>query len=55
MTKTKEEVCPDCGGEVKYYHAPGITRVVCKNHCKGWKVIREILRGGKKDNDRNIY
>ena len=51
----KKEVCPDCGGEVKYYHGSGITRVVCRNHCKGWKVIREIdvldlLRGGKKDN-----
>ena len=59
--RKRKEVCPDCGGEVKYYHGSakggdGFTRVVCKDHCKGWKVIREIdilelLRGGKNNND----
>jgi predicted nuclease of restriction endonuclease-like RecB superfamily len=49
--------CPDCDGPVKFYHAShkygdGITRVVCLNKCRGWKVIMEIhrslaLMGGK--------
>lgn len=38
--------CPDCGGDVIYYHSSykagdGLTRVVCKRKCSGWKVIKE--------------
>jgi len=45
--------CPACGGEVIYYHSSvtsgdGITRVVCKKKCQGWKVLQEIDR--KKSN-----
>jgi len=41
--------CPDCGGEVMYYHSSvihgdGTTRVVCKKKCQGWKVLQEIDR-----------
>ena len=49
MNETKLEKCPDCGGELIYYHAStvsgdGITRVVCKKKCCGWKVLQEIDR-----------
>jgi len=44
--------CPDCNGNVKSYHSPGITRVVCLNKCNGWKVIRTIYHNKKaKNND----
>ena len=34
------EVCPDCGGKVTFYHEKGgITRIVCKDKCQGWKVL----------------
>ena len=51
MIKKELIKCPDCGGEVKYYHSSithgsGLTRVICAKHCQGWKVIKEI--------DRNI-
>ena len=44
------EKCSDCGGDVKYYHNSDeyrgmrgiLTRVVCKNKCKGWKILQEI-------------
>ncbi len=41
--------CPDCGGPVQYYHGSfkfegGMTRIVCKKKCKGWKVIHEFQR-----------
>lgn len=36
--------CPDCGGKVQYYHGDGITRVVCKEKCQGWKILQEIDR-----------
>ena len=47
-----EMKCPDCGGEVTYYHpcivhGDGITRVVCSKKCKGWKVIKKIDRNKK--------
>jgi hypothetical protein len=50
--KNRIEKCPDCGGDVKYYHNSdeykgikgAVTRVVCKNKCKGWKVLQEIDR-----------
>ena len=37
--------CPNCGSELIFYHSygDGITRVVCKNKCQGWKVLQEIL------------
>ena len=43
---TKDK-CPDCGGEVIYYHPQKkevyrTTRIVCKNKCQGWKIIKEI-------------
>lgn len=43
-------LCPDCGGEVTYYHASfklgdGHTRVVCSKKCSGWKIIKEYERG----------
>ena len=40
--------CPDCGGKLMYYHSPGITRIVCKKKCQGWKVLQEIDRGENK-------
>ncbi len=39
-----EDTCPDCGSKVKYYHEDGVTRLVCKVKCQGWKVIKEIDR-----------
>ena len=41
--------CPNCGGEVIYYHSSitngdGTTIVVCKKKCQGWKVLQEIDR-----------
>ncbi len=61
QSEKKEELreCPDCNGELQYYHSSfkngdGITRVVCKNKCKGWKVIKEIDRFKKlKKGDNN--
>ena len=42
---TDVTICPDCGGEVKYYHEyGGITRVVCKDNCQGYKAISVIDR-----------
>ena len=47
---TLKTICPDCGGEVQYYHSSiayggdGITRVVCKKKCQGWKVLQEMDR-----------
>jgi hypothetical protein len=39
-----EDKCPDCGGDVVYYHEPGgVTRIVCKQKCHGWKIIRRIV------------
>ena len=48
-TKAESLKCPDCGGEVTYYHSSishgdGITRIVCAKKCQGWKVIKEIDR-----------
>lgn len=38
-------VCPDCSAGVTWYHdAEGVSRAVCKNKCKGWKVLREVDR-----------
>ena len=37
-------VCPDCGGKVRYYHDSECTRVVCRNKCNGWKIIKIISR-----------
>ena len=39
---TELKVCPDCGGELQYYHGHGLTRTVCKNKCNGWKVLKFI-------------
>ena len=47
-------ICPNCGGPVMYYHSShsshkygeGITRIVCKEKCQGWKIIKEIVRKG---------
>jgi ssDNA-binding Zn-finger/Zn-ribbon topoisomerase 1 len=36
--------CPNCGGDVRYYHNPGRTWIVCKEKCQGWKVIKVINR-----------
>lgn len=36
--------CPDCGSDVKYYHDTERTRIVCKQKCSGWKVIKTIDR-----------
>lgn len=36
--------CPNCGGPVMRYHTSGITRVVCRGKCQGWKVLQEIDR-----------
>ena len=51
--------CPDCGGEVTYYHSSimhgdGITRVVCAKKCQGWKVIKEIDRNISADLKKEI-
>lgn len=35
----KPEKCPDCGADVKYYHGNGGSRIVCRDKCKGYKVI----------------
>lgn len=45
--------CPDCGGDVQYYHSSakygdGLTRIVCKKKCQGWKIIKEINRNKEK-------
>lgn len=37
-----EKKCPDCGGPVRSYHSPGITRLVCSEKCRGWHVIKTI-------------
>jgi len=37
-------ICPNCKGPVIYYHGDGVTRIVCKNKCQGWKIIKEIDR-----------
>jgi hypothetical protein len=39
------ETCPDCGGKVRSYHGPGITRRVCADKCNGWKVLELIPHG----------
>ncbi len=39
MSKKK---CPDCGGPIRSYHGPGITRLVCSEKCRGWHVIETI-------------
>ena len=41
--------CPDCGGELIYYHSlfkygDGVTRIVCRKKCNGWKILREVDR-----------
>lgn len=41
--------CPDCGDGLMNYHSSitegdGITRVVCRKKCQGWKVLQEINR-----------
>ena len=46
--KPPELKCPDCDGEVKYYHCTDGSRVVCREKCKGWKVIFSMK---KWDND----
>jgi len=38
-----EDKCSDCGGDVTYYHEPGVTRIICKQKCHGWKIIRRIV------------
>ena len=48
--------CPNCGGEVRFYHSShthgdGHTRIVCKKKCRGWKVLQEIDRSWKKEED----
>ena len=40
----KDIICPDCKCEVKYYHDSESTKVVCKNKCNGWKIIKELRR-----------
>ena len=42
MEEQKEIRCPDCNSKVKYYHNPGVTRIVCSQKCNGFKVIKEI-------------
>jgi len=49
VRSSNELCCPDCGGPVQYYHGSfkfegGMTRIVCKKKCKGWKVIHEFQR-----------
>ena len=49
LKKIIDEKCPDCGGKVRYYHSSivhgdGITKVICKNKCQGFKAIKEIKR-----------
>ena len=39
--------CPNCGGDLKSYHSPGITRRVCVHQCTGYDVVQEIRHGGK--------
>ena len=39
--------CPDCGGKVINYTNGECTRVVCRNKCNGWKIIKTILRKDK--------
>lgn len=48
------EKCPNCGGEVRYYHSSskygdGVTRIVCVEKCNGWKVIDKWERTHKKE------
>lgn len=46
----KPDQCPDCGAEVKYYHGNGGSRIVCRDKCKGYKVIASLSFRGV-----NIY
>jgi len=47
--------CPNCGAEVRYYHGTETTRVVCKEKCQGWKVIKEIDRCVTNKNNNAPY
>ena len=38
------EKCPDCGADVKYYHNPSYTEIVCSKKCKGFHTIRTSER-----------
>lgn len=57
MKKDINIKCPDCGGDVIYYHHSDeykgikgpVTHIVCAKKCQGWKVIQEI------DHVKNLY
>jgi DNA-directed RNA polymerase subunit RPC12/RpoP len=48
-TEENKEACPDCGSKIIWYHNPGVSRSVCKNKCKGWKVITEVDHEHRRD------
>jgi hypothetical protein len=44
QSKNIPEKCPDCGSAVGFYHSADGTRAVCKDKCKGYKVIASRKR-----------
>jgi len=35
-------ICPNCGGPLTHHHSSDVIRIVCKNKCLGWHILKEI-------------
>ena len=46
-----QNVCPNCGGDVIWYHSGGISRAVCRKKCQGWKELQRVDRSQKSTTD----